>query len=121
MKTLNFFLILILCLGSINLDAQINLKDKLKRQTNNRANKNVDQGINKSLDKVENGVKDLFKKKNKDNQDSAAVDQPLAGDQDSKQSLKAFSNYDFVPGDKVLLVRRFQPGRSGRFPCTMDN
>ncbi|BBE18215.1 outer membrane protein [Aquipluma nitroreducens] len=117
MKTLKFFLILIFCLGSINIDAQINIKDKLKRQTNNRTNKNVDQGINKGLDKVENGVKDLFKKKNKDNQDSAAVDQPLAGNQDSKQSLKAFSNYDFVPGDKVLLYEDFSQDAVGDFPA----
>lgn len=117
MKTLNFFLILIFCLCAFNVDAQINIKDKLKRQTNNRANKNVDQGINKGLDKVENGVKDLFKKKNKEDQDSAAVDQPQAGDQDSKQSLKAFSNYDFVPGDKVLLYEDFSQDAVGDFPA----
>lgn len=117
MKTLKFLFILIFCLGIFSVDAQINLKDKLKRQTNNRANKNVDQGINKSLDAVESGVKDLFKKKNKDGQDSTATDQAQESAQDSKQSLKAFSNYDFVPGDKVLLYEDFSQDAVGDFPA----
>ena len=97
--------------------AQINLKDKIKNQTNNRANKNVDQGINKSLDAVENNVKDLFKKKNAEQQDSAAVNQPQEATQDSKQSLKAYSNYDFIPGDKVLLYEDFSQDAVGDFPA----
>lgn len=117
MKTLKFLFILIFCLGIFSVDAQINLKDKLKRQTNNRANKNVDQGINKSLDAVESGVKDLFKKKNKDGQDSTATDQTQESAQDSKQSLKAFSNYDFVSGDKVLLYEDFSQDAVGDFPA----
>jgi len=122
MKTLKFVFVILFCLGFSNLDAQINLKDKLKRQTNNRANKNVDQGINKGLDNVENGVKDLFKKKNKDGQDSAATksDQNNAqnvASNDSKQSLKAFSNYDFVPGDQVLLYEDFSQDAVGDFPA----
>lgn len=117
MKTLKFLFVFIFCLGITSVDAQINLKDKLKRQTNNRANKNVDQGINKGLNKVEDGVKDLFKKKNKDGQDSSATNQNQEVAQDSKQSLKAFSNYDFVPGDKVLLFEDFSQDAVGDFPA----
>lgn len=121
MKTLKFLLVLIFFMGAISVDAQINLKDKLKRQTNNRANKNVDQGINKGLDAVETGVKDLFKKK-KDGTDSTAVEENQTGDNvqagnDSKQSLKAFSQYDFVPGDKVLLYEDFSQDAIGDFPA----
>lgn len=118
MKTLKFLFVLIFCLGIISVDGQINLKDKLKRQTNNRANKNVDQGINKGLNAVENGVKDLFKKK-KDGQDSTAVDQKQgnASSDGSNQSLKAFSNYDFVPGDKILLYEDFSQDAIGDFPA----
>jgi len=119
MKTLKLLFLIIFCLGFINLDAQINLKDKLKRQTNNRANKNVDQGINKSLDAVEGGVKDLFKKKNKDEKDSTIVDQKQgnASSEGSKQSLKVYSNYDFVPGDQVLLYEDFSQDAMGDFPA----
>jgi OOP family OmpA-OmpF porin len=119
MKALKFLFLIIFCLGFTNLDAQINLKDKLKRQTNNRANKNVDQGINKSLDAVEGGVKDLFKKKNKDEKDSTTVDQKQgnASSEGSKQSLKAYSVYDFVPGDQVLLYEDFSQDAVGDFPA----
>jgi len=121
MKTFNFFLILIFCLCTFNIDAQINIKDKLKRQTNNRANQRTDQAIGKGLDAVETGVKDLFKKK-KDGTDSTAVEENQTGanvqvDNDSKQSLKAFSQYDFVPGDKVLLYEDFSQDAIGDFPA----
>jgi outer membrane protein OmpA-like peptidoglycan-associated protein len=117
MKTLKFLFVLIFCFGIFSVDAQINLKDKLKNATKNRANQKTDQGINKGLDAVEDGVKDIFKKKNKDGQDSTATDQTQESAQDSKQSLKAFSNYDFVPGDKVLLYEDFSQDAVGDFPA----
>jgi len=123
MKTFKFLLVLIFFMGAISVDAQINLKDKLKRQTNNRTNKNVDQGINKGLDKVENGVKDLFKKKNKEDQDSAAVNQSQesksAGKQDGKASpsLAAYSKFDFIPGEKVIFYEDFSQDAIGDFPA----
>jgi len=118
MKTLKLLFVLIFCMGVVSVEGQINIKDKLKRQTNNRANKNVDQGINKGLDAVENGVKDLFKKK-KDGQDSTAVENQTTQEstKDSKQSLKAYSNYDFVAGDKVLLYEDFSQDAVGDFPA----
>lgn len=122
MKTLNFLIVLFFFLGTIQVDGQINLKDKLKRQANNRANQRTDQGINKGLDAVENGVKDLFKKKNKEGQDSLAAEQKQANAnessaKDATQSLKAFSNYDFVPGDNVLLFEDFSQDAVGDFPA----
>lgn len=118
MKTLKFLFVFIFCLGITSVDAQINLKDKLKRQTNNRANKNVDQGINKGLDKVENGVKDLFKKKKADadttkTQGSATGAKTSA---DAKPSLAAYSKFDFVPGEKVIFYDDFTAENIGDFP-----
>ena len=55
MKTVKLFIVFIFCLGFINVDAQINLKDKLKRQTNNRTNKNVDQVLTKDWIKLKMG------------------------------------------------------------------
>ena len=121
MKAIKLLFLIIFCLGFTNLDAQINLKDKLKNATQNRANRKTDQGINKGLDKVEDGVKDLFKKK-KDGADSIANNQNQSDSNNvsadnSKQSLKAFSNYDFVAGDKVLLFEDFSQDAIGDFPA----
>lgn len=122
MKKLFIFIMLFwgLVISPVSLSAQLNIKGKLKNQTTNRANKNVDQGINKGLDNVENGIKDIFKKKKTD--DTQAGDSTSAGQnqevpQDSKQSLKAFSNYDFIPGDQVLLYEDFSQDAVGDFPA----
>jgi OmpA-OmpF porin, OOP family len=123
MKTLRLLFVLIFCLGIFSVNAQINLKDKLKRQTNNRANQRTDQGINKGLDAVENGVKDLFKKKKKDGQDSTAVDQNQQTTQDQKPakdaspSLAAYSKFDFIPGEKVIYYDDFSQDAIGDFPA----
>lgn len=120
MKTLNFLLILIFLMGVVNVDAQINLKDKLKRQTNNRANQRTDQAIGKGLDAVESGVKDLFKKK-KDGQDTTAVDQNQeanGGKTEGKApSLAAYSKFDFIPGEKVIFFDDFSQDAIGDFPA----
>jgi len=124
MKTLNLLLILIFLMGAVNVDAQINLKDKLKRQTNNRANQRTDQAIGKGLDAVESGVKDLFKKK-KDGQDSTETtnnqNQETAkeGNQTGKVSpaLQSYSKFDFIPGEKVIFYDDFSQDAVGDFPA----
>jgi outer membrane protein OmpA-like peptidoglycan-associated protein len=126
MKTLRILFVFLFCLGMSNVNAQINLKDKLKRQTNNRANNKADQGIDKGLDAVENGVKDLFKKKKKDGdqaQDSTSSDQNQDATQnskpaaDSKPSLAAYSKFDFIPGEKVIFYDDFSQDAVGDFPA----
>ncbi|MBA4407958.1 MAG: OmpA family protein [Bacteroidota bacterium] len=123
MKTLKLLFALIFCLGFINLNAQLNIKGKVKNQTNNRANQKADQGISKGLDAVESGVKDLFKKKKKDGQDSTDVDQNQATTQDqkpapdSKPSLAAYSKFDFIPGEKVIFYDDFSQNAVGDFPA----
>lgn len=123
MKTLRFLFVVIFCLGISQLNAQINLKEKLKNQTTNRANRKVDQGINKGLDAVESGVKDLFKKKNNQEQDSTAVDQNQEATNESKSegkaspSLAAYSKFDFIPGEKVIFFEDFSQDAIGDFPA----
>lgn len=121
MKTLKFLFIFVLCLEAISVGAQINLKDKLKNKTTNRADNKVDQGIDKGLNAVEDGVKDLFKKKNK-----TEGDQPEGEDQstpqDERQSgkspqLQSYSKFDFLPGEKVIFYDDFTQDAVGDFPA----
>jgi len=124
MKALKLVLAFIFCLSFMSLSAQIDIKGKVKNQTTNRTNKKVDQGIDKGLDAVENGVKDIFRKKKiDDNQAEAdsAKDQP-AGQTvkpvaDTAPSLAAYSKYDFIPGDQVLLFEDFSQDAVGDFPA----
>ena len=46
--------------------AQIDVKEKVKTETENRVESNIDEGVNKGLDQVENAIGGIFKKgKNK--------------------------------------------------------
>jgi outer membrane protein OmpA-like peptidoglycan-associated protein len=109
------------------LNAQINLKDKLKNAGNNRANERTDQGIEKGMDAVENGVKNLFKKKKK-----ADDGEPAEGDAQEGQkpegleqkpavsanlSLQSYSKFDFIPGEKVIFFEDYTQDAIGDFPA----
>jgi len=128
MKTTRILLVFLLCMAFINLNAQINLGKKVKNQTNNKANQEVDQTINKGLNSVGDGVKGLFKKKKADEgqpkkqeQDSISKDQnPQV--QDAKlssgtPSLQAYSKFDFIPGEKVIFYEDFSQTAVGDFPA----
>jgi outer membrane protein OmpA-like peptidoglycan-associated protein len=112
---------LICVIGSLPmcLNAQINLKGKLKDATNNRANSRVDQGIDKSMDAVENGVKNLFKKKKKADdggqaEENAQEEQKPAAN--PNPSLQLYSKFDFIPGEKVIFFEDFSQDAVGDFP-----
>ncbi len=130
-KLIIYFLICFINFLPLCLNAQINIKDKVTESANNRANSRVDQGVEKGMDAVEDGVKSLFTKKskksakkdNKENQtDQQITDKQTADRQDavvqSKEvSLQSYTNYDFIPGDKVLFFEDFSQDAIGDFPA----
>jgi OmpA-OmpF porin, OOP family len=125
-KTILYFVLsLVMFILSTDIYAQNSVEEKVKTKTNNRANNKVDQGINKGLDAVEGGVKDLFKKKSKsveENQpegegQATQPDVQKSGKSDDTPSLQAYSKYDFIPGDKVLLYEDFSQDAVGDFPA----
>jgi OOP family OmpA-OmpF porin len=126
MKAIKFLFVIIFCLGFVNLNAQLNIKGKVKNQTNSRANNKVDQGIDKGLDAVENGVKDLFKKKKKpaegEKPEENATEVQKPETQDVKPatgtpSLQSYSKFDFIPGEKVIFYDDFSQDKVGDFPA----
>ncbi len=136
MKTiLKYLMILVLtCLVfDGNSQIKVDLKKKIGNQTNNRANSKADQAIDKGLDKIEQGVKGVFKKKDAagESQENPAgqgqtEQEPDAGKvsgaetpaaKQNQAALQSYSNYDFVPGDKVLLYEDFSQDAVGDFPA----
>ena len=107
----------------INVSAQIlNINKRIENKTINRVNNKIDKGIDKVLDGVEKGIKGDPKKDA--NSGTTVKENGNKTDQkkpdDSKQSspsLQSFSNYDFVPGDKVLLFEDFSQDAVGDFPA----
>ncbi|HVM88878.1 MAG TPA: OmpA family protein [Puia sp.] len=92
-------------------------KDAATNQANNDMNNAAQNGVNKA----ENAVKSLFKKKNKNAQSSAASGNSTDQKNDAvtnstAPSLKAYANYDFIPGDKILFEDHFVDDQDGEFP-----
>jgi OmpA-OmpF porin, OOP family len=103
----------------------INVPNRVVNKATSRINHNIDKGIDKSLDAVEDEVtgKNQNTDKTKTDKTEATKDQKNTGKDASEtpkqdqQSLKSFSSYDFVPGDKVLLFEDFSQDAVGDFPA----
>jgi outer membrane protein OmpA-like peptidoglycan-associated protein len=112
---------------------------KVENEGENRANENVDKGINKGFDGIEDGIGSLFKKKNKkgkkekneppveesttsgtSSEESSTPDvQEVASDKKSTPLL-IWSKYDFVPGDKIIFEDDLIGEENGEFPSRWD-
>ncbi|WP_041952276.1 OmpA family protein [Spirosoma spitsbergense] len=143
-----FFIIGLCPLATVS-HAQVQVYDPKRAAERNveyRVNNKVDQGINRGLDKVEEGIGNIFKKKNKKAQDTKPADdaytdqQPADGNAGSVSGsssagsadnaarpsgaktnepvpLKAYSKFDFVPGDKIVAAEDFEQDAVGDFPA----
>lgn len=97
----------------------------------NRANNKVYQGVDKGLDKIEEGIGNLFKKKKKeekpaenqqntnqqaDNQSNSNANEDT-GAKIKKPSLQTYSKFDFMSGEKVIVQEDFSQDELGDFPA----
>ena len=107
-------------------------KEVVKEQGTNRVNNKIEQGVDAGFNKIEEGVGSLFKKKKEssgeeeesEESDSESVmedeeqetdERPAAVPQ--KQKLESYTQYDFVPGDKILYFEDFSQDAIGDFPA----
>lgn len=133
MKTLYLF-ICMLFLVSISSNAQlIDVKKAIKNKSIDRANQRTEDGIDKSLDAAEDGVKSIFKKDDNNeseeeessennNEEAESEDSEEAGEtktaaKPAQPKLESYTKYDFVPGDRVLLFEDFSQDAVGDFPA----
>jgi len=118
----SIFAILLICLV-INTSAQIiNVPKRVETKATNRLNNKIDHGIDKGLDEVEKEIKGDSKKDDKSGnqgkENEKKTDQSKPTDtKQSQVSLQSYSNYDFVPGDKILLYEDFSQDAVGDFPA----
>ena len=91
----------------------------------NQANNDMNNAANNGVNKAEKGVGNIFKKKNKpaktdSSQTNQTPAQPASNSvSNSTQgpSLQAYDNYDFVPGEKIILAEDFSDDTKGEFPA----
>jgi outer membrane protein OmpA-like peptidoglycan-associated protein len=114
-------------------------KETAKRKINDRTNSKIDQGIDKGLDKIEEGIGNIFKKKekpikdekemstsskeegnsgrsNESNEPKTVTNEKPKTISDEKPKFNANSKFDFVPGEKVIGYDDFSETSVGDFP-----
>ncbi|MFY7911356.1 MAG: OmpA family protein [Emticicia sp.] len=137
---------------SFLVDAQIiNPKEVAKRKAQDRTNGAIDRTLDKGLDKVEEGIGNIFKKKekpekeekttkktsskkteNEESEESEEAEETTASNKNTtkaskptsesgtsqpKSSMKSYSKFDFIPGEKVVAVEDFGQDAVGDFPA----
>lgn len=132
-------IIILLHVFCYSMYGQVDVKDKVKTKVNQRANEMTDEGIDAGLDVVEDGIKSLFRKKEKEDgeeqepeddrqkeyeepeeqeEPEEEVKKPAARSTaaQNQPSFASFTKYDFVPGDEVILFEDFSQDATGDFP-----
>jgi OmpA-OmpF porin, OOP family len=125
--------------SSIVAEAQIRInrpEKVIERQAENRANRKIDQAVDRGFDKLEEGIGSIFKKKDKNekeekkdkstdrdaSQEGSGAGQVSDGGgsgspTESKAELKSYSKFDFMPGEKVVASEDFSQDAVGDFPA----
>lgn len=136
MKKLLFFFILIFALGYTQ-TTQAQFFEKLKKKTEEkiksegerRVDKKIDEGVKKGYDEVEKGVENAGeesneKKEETQNQEKKSNDNNIDETQettseqsDDKVKFSSSTQYDFVPGDRVIFFDDFSQDAVGDFPA----
>ncbi len=121
-----FILGLFACILVCVADAQVNDPSQVgKDAATNQANSDMNNEANKGINKAEQGIGNMFKKKNKPPKTDTVqpkqntVQQTGSSGAATTQnpSLKAYDNYDFVPGEKILFAEDFSDDQKGEFPA----
>ena len=92
------------------------LLDKAKEKVQKKVDKTEDQALDKALNGNNNNKQD-----NKNaNQNNVNKNNPNNSSANPTVSIKAYQNYDFVPGDKIIFDDDFSEDQSGEFPSHWD-
>jgi len=122
---------LLLLLAGSFLNAQIDIEGKIKRKVQDRAEQRVDEGIDKALDETEEGVEEAVKgegEEKEESEETSEEEKPAAKSKTSSEeraeeskvsspAFAAYSKYDFMPGEKVILFEDFEQDVVGDFPA----
>ncbi len=102
---------LIVALIGICNSSSAQILDKIKNKARGRADQKVDQTIDKGLDEAEGK-----NKKPKTEDEAEGKNKNDDGVKSASQGLRAYSRYDFIPGDKIVYAEDFSQDAIGEFP-----
>ncbi len=101
-------------------------KEVAKEAGTNTVNGDIRSGINNGVDKANSELKGLFKRKKtneskpQEQQPAKPAEAPVAkatANTSQNGYFKAYNNYDFVPGDRVVFEDNFADDQDGEFPA----
>jgi OmpA-OmpF porin, OOP family len=137
MKTI--YLLFFILVSQYSIAQIINPKETAKRKAQDRTNGAIDRTIDKGLDKVEEGIGSIFKKKSPPAPDggvSKTEEEKSSKSNNSTQNVdsekiesakelphrgaggfKSYSKFDFVAGEKVVAFEDFEQDAVGDFPA----
>ena len=90
------------------------VKEKTVENVEERIEQNTENAIDKELDKAEKAVK---QSDDRDNSDSSDTNEGKASNGVKQTKLEGTSQYDFVPGNKILYFEDFSQDAIGDFPA----
>jgi len=123
---------------------KVDVEKKVTSEANQRANSNTDKAIDKAFDAVEEGIGNLFKKKDKETksketeevktetktktekttakQTETKQDEPVQQEQPQTQPAPqlTWNKYDFVPGTEIIFEDNLDGEQNGEFPSKWD-
>src|SRR5690606_26061275 len=115
---------------------RVNVKEKVVEETDHRANRETDEGIDAGFDKIEEGIGNIFKKKEKkakedSSQKEAGEESADPGNTSGRNPTEAkesgqpqltfkWNRYDFVPGEKLIFEDNQEGEENGEFPSRWD-
>ena len=134
MKKLLCFLMvasLSMCITNSSYAQLSKLKQKIKDKVNERIDQKEDKAIDNALDSVDNSTasnknktgskgnsveKDANNKNTNQSTDNTSNSSNNTSS-NNQPSIKAYQNYDFVPGDRILFEDHFADDQDGEFPA----
>ena len=103
--------------------AQINTKE-VKRNAETRVNETLNKGVTAGMEKLEKGIGGLFKGKKAKNAaktdsitNTGTVTETETVNETPQQNPDILRKFDFVQGDKILVLENFSQDNLGDFPA----
>lgn len=119
MKQLIFLAIAIASITTVNAQVLKRLGERAKNKMEQKAGDKVDKGIDDAADGKKKDDKKTDESANtsseKESQDVNAADKEEAASSEPA-AMKAYSKYDFIPGEKVFAYEDFSTSEVGDFP-----
>ena len=136
MKRLVFILVIILfALSDANAQGWVNslgnkVKEKAKEKVEQKVEEKTEEVVEKGFETVEKGVKKKKGVKNEEEEEGVSEEGEQADERSAekrsenrsvapqqKKALESFTQYDFIPGDKILFYEDFSQDAIGDFPA----